>query len=74
MHYFNFKKVACDAGIPEDKLNELCYYIRQEFPKDDMMYELHVLRACMAIKNGYVKLEDVIAENSITNKTADISV
>jgi hypothetical protein len=74
MYYFNFKKVACDAGIPEDKLNKLCYYIRQEFPKDDMMYELHVLRACMAIKNGYVKLEDVIAANSITNKIVDISV
>jgi len=74
MYYFNFKKVACDAGFPEDKLNKLCYYIRQEFPKDDMMYELHVLRACMAIKNGYVKLEDVIAANSITNKTVDISV
>jgi hypothetical protein len=74
MHYFNFKNVAYDAGIPEDKLNELCYYIRQEFPKDDMMYELHVLRACMAIKNGYVNLEDVIAENLIANKTADISV
>ena len=74
MYYFNFKKVACDAGIPEDKLNKLCYYIRQEFPKDDMMYELHVLRACMAIKNGYVKLEDVIVANSIADKTVDISV
>ena len=46
----------------------LCKSIRREFPIDDMMYELHVLRACMAIKDGYIKLEDAIEAEFVTNK------
>jgi hypothetical protein len=34
--------------------------VRIEFPTDDMLYELHVLRACMAIRDGYVSLEDAL--------------
>jgi len=60
MLYFNFEEVALEAGIPDDKLEELCQVIRQALPKMIMMYELHVLRACMAIKNGYIKIDDVI--------------
>ena len=60
MSYFDYDKVAHEAGIPTNKLEELCQLIRQEFPKDEMMYELHVLRACMAIKNGSVSLEQVL--------------
>ena len=60
MHYFDFEKVARDAGIPDDRLNELCDLMRREFPGDEMMYELHVLRACMAIRDGIIKLEDAL--------------
>jgi hypothetical protein len=68
MRYFNYEKVACEAGIPDDKLEQLCKSIRREFPRDDMMYELHVLRACMAIKDGYIKLEDAIEAEFVTNR------
>ena len=60
MRYFDFEKLAREAGIPTDKMGELCKSIRREFPRDDMMYELHVLRACMAIRDGYIHLEDAI--------------
>ena len=60
MRYFDFEKLACEAGISADKMRELCQIIRREFPGDDMMYELHILRACMAIRDGNVSLEDVI--------------
>ncbi|MFH1741619.1 MAG: hypothetical protein ABIH23_21645 [bacterium] len=60
MRYFEYEKVAYEAGIPDDKLEKLCPLVRQEFPKDQMMYELHVLRACMAIKSGSVSLEQVL--------------
>ncbi|MBM4033360.1 MAG: hypothetical protein FJ291_16475 [Planctomycetes bacterium] len=62
MRYFNFKKVAREAGIPPDALADLCKSIRAEFPTDDMMYELHVLRACMGVRDGYAKLEDVLPQ------------
>lgn len=60
MRYFNYEKVAREAGIPTDRLAELCESIREDFPTDDMMYELHVLRACMAVRDGYAKLEDIL--------------
>lgn len=60
MQYFDYEEVACAAGIPPDKLVALCSVIRQEFPHDQMMYELHVLRACMAIQDGEITLEDAL--------------
>ena len=61
MRYFDYKKVAREAHIPAPKLAEICHLVRREFPKDDMMYELHVLRACAAVRDGHVRLEDVLA-------------
>ena len=60
MKYFNYEKVAAEAGISPEKLQELEERIRQEFPSDEMMYELHVLRACMAVRDGHIKLADAL--------------
>jgi hypothetical protein len=60
MRYFNYRKVARQADISPDKLTEICKSIRDEFPTDDMMYELHVLRACMAVRDGYAQVEDLL--------------
>ena len=59
MPFFDYEKAGHEAGIPPDVLAEICRTMRAEFPGDDMMYELHVLRACMAVKSGIVRLEDV---------------
>jgi hypothetical protein len=61
MRWFNYKKVAREAGVPPGKLAELCKSIRVEFPTDDMMFELHVLRACMAVRDGYAKIEEIVS-------------
>jgi hypothetical protein len=34
--------------------------IRKDFPADDMMYDLRVLRACIAVRDGYAKIQDVL--------------
>ncbi len=60
MHFFDYERVGREAGIAPDMLAELCRLMRAEFPRDEMMYELHVLRACLAIKDGMVRLEDVL--------------
>jgi len=60
MRYFDYEKVAREANIPPEALSELCGQIRQEFPTDDMMYELHLLRVCMAIKEGALTLQDAL--------------
>jgi hypothetical protein len=38
--------------------------VRKEFPTDGMLYELHLLRACMAIRDGYVTLENALKPES----------
>ena len=39
---------------------KLLAFLKQEFPKDQMMYELHLLRACMAIRKGVSSLEEAL--------------
>ena len=42
------------------QLARLCKMIRKDFPADDMMHELHVLRAPMAVRDGYPQIEDIL--------------
>ncbi len=60
MQHFDYESMAKEAGIPKQKLDELRKTIRQEFPQDDMMYELHLLRVCMAIKAGHVSVDEAL--------------
>jgi hypothetical protein len=60
VHYFDYENVARQAHIGPEKLTELSQVIRQDFPSDDMMYELHLLRACMAIRDGVLTLEEAL--------------
>jgi hypothetical protein len=50
--YFDYEKIAKQARIPADKLLKLRRLTREEFPDDAMLCELHLLRACMAIRDG----------------------
>ena len=34
--------------------------MRREFPRDDMMHELHALRACMAVRDGLVAVDELL--------------
>lgn len=61
MNYFDYRSIAQDAGMSETQLNELIKRMTEEFPHDRMMSELHVLRACMAIRDGYLTIEEAIA-------------
>ena len=60
MYYF--EKVAQEAKIPMDRLSEICRMMRSEFPNDEMMYELHVLRACLAVKEGYATMTEILQD------------
>ena len=60
MRYFDYKKVAREPSIPPAQLARLCMTIRKDFPADDLLYELHVLRARMAVRDGYAKIEDIL--------------
>ena len=66
MPYFDYEKVAREAHIPPEKLKELSQVIRREFPRDEMMCELHLLRACMAIKAGLLTVEEALRPEPVT--------
>ncbi|MEW6358868.1 MAG: hypothetical protein AB1696_21225 [Planctomycetota bacterium] len=48
--YFDYEKVASEMNVPPATLKKIEEEVRKEFPHDQMMYELHVLRA---VKSKY---------------------
>ena len=50
--YFEYQKTAREAGITPEQLEVIKRDIREDYPHDNMLWELHVLRACMAIRDG----------------------
>ena len=60
MRYFDYKTVSRETRIPAHKLKLLAKAVREEFPTDDMMHELHLMRVCSAIQAGYVGLEEAL--------------
>jgi hypothetical protein len=61
---FDYRSAAQRAGIHESDLDRLCQVIREEFPDDEMMFELHVLRAILAIESGQITLEQALKSNA----------
>ena len=45
IEYFDYQKVAKEMKVPNTILRKIEREVKAEFPKDKMMYELHVLRA-----------------------------
>ena len=68
MKYFDYESVAQQAGIQADKLASLQEMLRTEFPHDDMLFELHVLRACMAVRDGLIGLEELLSPTSVSSR------
>jgi hypothetical protein len=44
-YFFDLEKAAKESGLSEETVRKIEKEVREEFPDDDMMYELHVLRA-----------------------------
>ena len=60
MRYFDDHSVDREAKIPEQKLRKLVALIGEEFPNDPTMAELHALRACLAIRDGHIQIDDAL--------------
>jgi hypothetical protein len=61
-HYFDYLTPAKAAGITDEQLRIIKQMFRSDYPGDDMLYELHILRACNAIRDGFVTIQQVLAE------------
>jgi hypothetical protein len=57
---FDYRSAAQRVGIRPEDLERLTTMARAEFPADEMMIELHVLRTILAVERGDVTLEEVL--------------
>ncbi len=60
MRYFDYERVAREAGLGPEDLDRIHRVIRAEFPTDDMLYELHMLRAVKAVRDGRVTVQGIV--------------
>jgi hypothetical protein len=60
MKTFNLEIIKMKSGLSTAELARLEEQIRREFEGDEMMFELHLIRAIKAIKEGWVTLEEAL--------------
>ena len=58
--FFDYQGPAKRAAIPKEKLERLERQIREEFPHDEMMFELHMLRAILAVERGDATIDEIL--------------
>ncbi len=58
--YFDYEPIAREAGITPDQLRRIEMIFLADYPNDQMMRELHVLRACNAVKAGRARIQDIL--------------
>ena len=59
MRYFEYAHAAHEAGIPSETLSLWESHLRQDYPGDEMMVELRLLRACHAVLQGGATPDEV---------------
>ncbi len=59
---FDYLTAARRAEIPQEKLDQLCALFRTEFPSDEMMAELHILRAVLSVERGDATLDEILRQ------------
>jgi hypothetical protein len=59
---FDYTTAADRAGISRENLERLKAFLRAEFPDDEMMADLHILRAVLAVERGDVTLEQILRQ------------
>jgi len=58
--FFDYQSPAKRAAIPKEKLERLSRHIRDEFLYDDMMFELHMLRAIHEVERGDATIDEIL--------------
>jgi hypothetical protein len=54
---YDLKAAYKKSGLTKKEFEKIKSEVRADFPNDDMMYELHVIRILNAIKRGQWRLE-----------------
>lgn len=60
VEYFDYPTIAKRCKISTKIVKEIEKLERKEFPRDQMMFELHMLRILRSIEKGIVKPEEIL--------------
>ncbi len=60
MGMFNLEEIKRESGLSATELAWLEEQIKREFEGDEMMFELHLIRAIKIIKEGWVTLQEAL--------------
>jgi hypothetical protein len=58
--FFDYETIAHKAGIAQEDLDAIRQRVQADYPDDDMMQELRLLRTCSAIREGRCTAADAI--------------
>ena len=61
-YYLSYRQPATEAGINAEQLAMIEKMFRMDYPDDDMLFELHMLRVCQAVKDGRASLDVILRE------------
>ena len=66
----DIEKKLRESGLNQGQIEQIKAEVRYEFPNDDMMYELHLIRLVHSLTNGYCRLQDILTpeKESRTNQ------
>jgi hypothetical protein len=59
--YFDYLSAAQDCHLTPEQVAALEAMERHDFPQDQMMFELHMLRVIEQIRAGRLKIEEVLS-------------
>jgi len=59
---FELEKAKKESGLSDRELAELEERIKAEFEDDEMMFELHLMRALNALKEGWITAKEALPE------------
>ena len=65
--YFDYPRVAKDADITPDQLAAIIRIFEADYPYDLMLRELHILRACNAVKEGRITIQAILDDPSASS-------
>lgn len=60
MSYFDPLELSRQAGIAPEALSRINEMMRHDYGSDPMMAELQLIRVCLAIRDGWISLEEVL--------------
>jgi len=66
---FDYESLAKKIDLPTEKLNQICSLVRSDFPDDEMMFELHMLRVLMALERKDISFEEIVSPESHVQTT-----